>query len=150
MTEVEKSIEELKNQIANVKNCLIYEDQCYNILCELENKFQTEILGIKDFKDKWTQIKMNLINNNNVNLYQNLINNFINQNQLYQLILNNGNQVQNNITEDNNQTNTNDINNQNIINNLITEENNIQKEIENKDKLEIKKLVEEKEEKKKK
>ena len=148
MTEVEKSIEELKNQIANVKNCLIYEDQCYNILCELENKFQTEILGIKDFKDKWTQIKMNLINNNNVNLYQNLINNFINQNQLYQLILNNGNQVQNNITEDNNQTNTNDINNQNIINNLITEENNIHKEIENKDKLEIKKLVEEKEEKK--
>ena len=62
LTEIDRCINELKNQILNVKNCLKYEDLYYNVISDLGNKFQTEIVEIKNFKDKLTQLNINTLN----------------------------------------------------------------------------------------
>ena len=109
LTDIEKCINELKNQISNVRNCLKYEETNYNNLCDLGNKFQSEILGIKDFKNK-----LNLYVNGNYNNYNQLwLNSVISQNQMYQ---NYQNQIQNYANETINQNlNANDINNKDQI-----------------------------------
>jgi hypothetical protein len=138
LTDWEKCINELKNQISNVKNCLDYENSFFNVFNELGNKFQNEIMEIRDVKNKLDQFNINSFSNNAYNQF--LLNNLINQNQLYQLSLNfqNQNQYQNyeiNNKENNNSQNSQKIqnnivnmnmnNNININNNLINEKNDI-------------------------
>ena len=119
LTDLEKCINELKYQITNVNNCLEFEKSYYEKFNDLGKRFEEEIYQIKEMKNKLEQFNINSFTNNNYN--QLLLNNIINQNQLYQMRLNYQNQFQN--LDENNRDNNND--QTNIANMMLRDNNNI-------------------------